>query len=1071
MSDQNISSLSDLSIKRPVLATVMSLVLVFAGIIAFSKLPVREYPDIDPPVVTVTTVYPGASAKVIETEITDLMEEEISGVEGIRTMTSTSRDQVSSIVVEFVLERAIDVAAQDVRDRISRIRSRLPENVDEPVIAKADSDAQPIMWIRVQSDKRDMISLSEYTDKEIRDYFQNLPGVSKVIFGGDRRKSIQVLLKPKRLAYYGVTVLDIRDSLQQNNIELPAGVIRSKTREFSVNVDAKLTTVKGYENIVVKDATGFGNSTGLIKLKDVADVRIGAQNDQSFVRFNGNQGFGLGIVRQSKSNTLKISDAANKLIEKLNKKLPSDITLDVGYDASQFIRYSLKELYTTIFQATLLVLLVIFVFLRNIRSTLIPGLAIPISLVGVMVGIQLFGFTINQMTLLGLIISIGIVVDDSIIVLENIYRYIEEGMEPKEAAKKGAEEITLAVIATTAVLVAIFLPVAFLNGITGRLLSEFAFSLCFATIISSFVALTMAPMLCSKVFRTKAQREHQDEQRNPLYKKLLNFFESVFVFLEDWYLKVLIPIISAKKTFTAMVLILCIPAAIFLFNALPKDFIPDEDRGTFFVVFKAPRGGNLDLMNKQIRKAENKLAQIPEVVTTISVAAFGINAPGKVTEGIIICRLKDWAERAKSVFAVVGPLYPQMFMLPETFALPIIPKSGPSNGFGSQPIQLVIKSNNLDFLVKASADVTKAAFTLPAIMFARSNLSLDKPELTVEIDRNKAQSLGVSIFDISKSIELLFAGVDVTEFNDNGEKYEVILKLPREEQNNARKLGEFAVKSKYGNLVQLSNLIRVKETIGAEELNHYNRKKSVTIGASPKAGITPADGLDQLEDLARKMIAEMKDVPPDVEIDFLGASKEVRDSNAALYFGFVVALLFAFLFLAGQFESFITPVIIMMTVPLALVGALIGLYAFQFFPWITQILIGILGQKYFFIQYIIPQFKNISLNIYSQVGMIMLIGMSTKNGILLVEFMNQLRNEGKPIVELVLEAAKLRLRPILMTAVSTILGLLPVALAMGIGTESRQSLGVVIIFGMTFSTLLTLFLVPAAYALIVKEKK
>lgn len=1070
MSKNPIRSLSDLSIERPVLATVMSLVIVLAGVISFSSLPVREFPDIDPPVVTVTTVYPGANAKVIETEITDILEEELIGVEGIRTMTSTSRDQVSSVVIEFLLERNIDIAAQDVRDKISRVSSALPDNADQPVIAKADSDAQPVMWVRVQSNTRDMLSLSDFTDKEIKDYFQNIPGVSKVIFGGERKKSIQIYVDPQRLAYYGITILELRDILSRNNIELPAGRILSKNKEFSVNVNAKITEIKDYENLIVKQSA---DGIAEVRLKDVADVKVAAENDRSFVRFNGNQGFGLGIVRQSKSNALEISDNVNRVLADLKTRIPEDIELDIGYDSSEFIRYSLNELYSTLIQATLLVLLVIFVFLRNIRSTLIPGLAIPISLIGVMAGIQLFGFTINQMTLLGLIIAIGIVVDDSIIVLENIYRQIEEGLEPKEAARKGAKEITLAVIATTAVLVSIFLPIAFLKGITGRLLSEFAFSLCFATIISSFVALTLAPMLCSKVFRSRVDREKEEQvkvREENLYQKLLIFLEEKFVELENFYEKLLAKVLTMAKTFTLVLLAITLPLMVYLFMSLPQDFIPDEDRGTFLVILQAPRGGSLELMDKQVRKVENLLATIPEVKTTISIAAFGINAPGKVTTGIVIARLLDWDKRSRKVSGIVGPLYPQFFSMPATFTLPIVPKSGPDSGFGSQPIQLVIKSNDLDFLVKASNDVVQRAMSLPTLLFARSNLSIDKPELTVEINREKAQNLGIDMADISRSIELLFAGVDVTEFNDDGQQYEVYLQLARKNREHIRNIGEFAVKARDGSLVQLSNLITVRETIGAEELNHYNRKKAITIQASPKAGITPSEGLRELEASVQEYLKGLDEKPLDVEIDYLGTSKESKDSNSALYFGFAVALIFAYLFLAAQFESFVSPFIIMLTVPLALLGALIGIWFYQLFPVITQALIGILGPKFFWLQYVIPQFTNISLNIYSQVGMIMLIGLSTKNGILMVEFINQLRAEGMKVQEAVLKAAKLRLRPILMTAISTILGLLPIALALGVGTESRQSLGVVIIFGMTISTVLTLFLIPAVMHGFFKDK-
>lgn len=1067
---EKISSLSDLCIKRPVLATVMSLVIVFAGIIGFTRLPIREYPDIDPPIVTVTTVYPGANSKVVETEITDLIEEEVSGIEGIRTITSTSRDQVSTIIIEFILERAIDVAAQDVRDKISRIRARLPENVDEPIISKADADASPVMWVRIQSDTRDMIKLAEYADRELKDYFQNIPGVSKVIFGGDRRRSIQVFIDPKRMAYYGLTVLEIQDALRASNIEIPAGSILSRKKEFSINVNAKLATVEEYENIVLRETYVSERSkskASIIRLRDIADVKIAAEQDRSFIRFNGVQGFGLGIVRQSKANAIEISDEVNKLIDKLQGKLPADIKLDIGYDSAQFIRLSLEELFSSILQASLLVLLVIFVFLRNLRSTFIPGIAIPISLIGVMVGVYILGFTINLMTLLGLIISVGIVVDDSIIVLENVHRYIEEGMEPKEAAKKGTEEITVAVIATTLVLVAIFLPIGFLSGITGRLLTEFAFSLCFATLISAFVSLTLAPMLCSKILKAHDQ---SGKSRFAFYQKIKDQLEQFLVWMENTYEKSLDGFMKSKKFFVSLIFIISITGMIFMFMMIPKDFIPDEDRGTFFVVFESPRGSNIEYLDKQIRKAENLLLTIPEVKTTIAVAAFGLDAPGKVTSGIVIARLKDWSERTRKAAAIVGPLYPQFFMMPETFALPITPKSGPDSGFGSQPIQLVIKSNNLDFLVKSSAEITQKAFGLPTILFAKTNLTLDKPEITIDINRDKASSLGVNVSDIARSLELLFAGVDVTEFNDLGEKYEVIVKLAQEDKNKIERIGEFAVKTRSGNLIQLSNLIKIRETVGAEELNHYNRKKSVTISASPKQGITPTEGLNELEALARDVIKNIKDAPPDVEIDYMGTSKETRDSNSALVFGFLVALLFAYLFLAGQFESFVNPLIIMLTVPMALMGALLGLYIFQFFPWITRFLTGILGPDFAWLQFVIPQFTNMSINLYSQIGMIMLIGIATKNGILLVEFMEILKREGKPLNEVVVEAAKLRLRPILMTAITTSLGMIPIALGLGVGTESRQSLGVCIISGLMISTFLTLYVIPAVYYLVNARK-
>lgn len=1057
-------TLSDLSIKRPVLATVFSLVIMLFGAIAFYKLPVREYPDIDPPIVTVTTVYTGANSKVIESEITDVIEEELSSVEGIRTITSASRDQVSTITVEFNLDRDIDIGAQDVRDKISRIQARLPDNSESPVIAKADSDAQPIMWVRVESDKRSLIELADYVEREIKDEFQTISGVSKVIFGGERKKSIQVLINPKKLAALGLTVLDVESALRDNNIELPAGRVLSKTKEFTINVAAKLISAEQYKDLILK------SGRSVIRLRDVANVIEGPENDRSFVRFNGQKGFGLGVLRQPKSNTVLISKEVNKKIAELNKKIPDDIRLNIGYDAGIFIEQSIKEVYKTIVFASLLVLFIIFVFLRNIRTTLIPAVSIPVSLIGVMMVILALSFTVNLMTLLGLIIAIGIVVDDSIIVLENIYRYLEQGLDPKEAARRGANEITGAVIATTLVLVSIFLPITFIKGITGRLLSEFAVAISCATIISSFVALTLVPMLCSK-FLTADMLQQLDTKSKKNQAK--EFLKQLFSKVENFYHSIITRVLDKRKVVVVATLFVCAIASCQLFKMLPKDFIPKEDRGSFFTIFETPKGSSIGYLDAQIRKAENMLLKIPEVETIISVAAFGRDAPGKVTQGILINRLVDWNERGRNVFAIASPLFEKFAeQIPEAFVIPIFPSSGPSNGFGSQPIQLVLKSSDLDFLVEISDAIAKRAFALPSIRFARSNLSLDKPELDIEIKRDKALQLGVAMKDISETMEILFGGIDITEFNDRGENYKVIVQVPREERENPRKLGELAVRGDQG-LVQLSNLISIKETVTAEEFSHHDRKRSVTIDASPKSGFTPSQGLDDIENLALKIIEEFKEKgnsPKDLELDYLGNSKELKDANSALYFGFVIAIILAYLFLAGQFESFIYPAIIMLSVPLAITGALLGLYFFKLFPIFTNILIDNFGAP-MFLQYMIPQFKNISLNVYSQIGIIMLIGMASKNGILLVEFINQLRNQGLPLMEAVAKASSMRLRPILMTAFSTILGIMPIAIAAGIGAQSRQSMGIAVVAGMAFSTVLTLLVIPCAYTIISKAEE
>jgi hydrophobe/amphiphile efflux-1 (HAE1) family protein len=1060
-------SLSKLSVERPVLTTVFSLIIILVGVIAFIKLPVREYPDIDAPVVTVTTIYPGANPSVIESEVTNIIEEELTSIDGIKSITSVSREQVSSITIEFSLERSIDLAAQDVREKVARVKFRLPENTEDSVISKAEADAQPIMWLLVKSNKRNLLELSEYVDVNIKDYFQTINGVSKVIFGGEKRKSIQILIDPKQLAYYNLDILDLQNTLRNNNIELPGGRILGENQEYSIKIDAKLKTVEEYKDLIIQS-----NAKGMIRLRDVAQVVLGPEEDRSFVRFDGEQGFGLGIVRQSKANTVKISDAVRKQVAYLQKRLPEDIDIQVGFDAAKFIRLSLKDLYYTIAFSTLLVLIIIFVFLRNLKSTLVPAVSIPVSLIGVMGGLQILGFTVNLMTLLGLIIAVGIVVDDSIVVLENIYRKVEEGVPPKQAAIEGTKEVTIAVIATTLVLISIFLPVGFMTGITGRLLSEFAFSLCFATGISSFVALTMAPMLSSKLLKNLVVVSDESANRHVVKKtfisRMLDKISNSLAKLEASYEKRVTGTLKKSK----LVVILSLTISIFIivigFKIVPQDFIPDEDRGSFLTIVQTRRGSNIDYLDEQLRKAENILKKIPEVETSIAVAAFGLDAPGEVTSGIIINRLTDWSKRAKSVFAIVGPLYPQFGNgIPEAFALPIIPKSGPSNGFGSLPVQIVLKSQDFDYLINLSAEILKKTASMPSLIFSKSDLAVDKPEIHVNIDRDKALKLGLTMQSIARTLEILFTGDDLTEFNESGEEYKVIARLPRRLKNTPDKILELAVKNNQGELIQLSSVLTLSEQIGIQTYNHYNRRRAVTIEAAPRPGITPASALAEIEAVINKLVEKSANKPIDFELDYKGTSKDLKENNLAIYISFVIALMFAYLFLAGQFESFKNPLVIMTTVPLALAGAVIGILVFMIFPLLTFGAIS-LGAP-FWIRYVIPQFSNISLNIYSQVGMIMLIGMASKNGILMVEFIDQLKRT-LPLKDAVISACKLRLRPILMTAFSTILGILPIALALGVGSQSRQALGIVIVFGMLFSTILTLFVVPSLYYLFNKTK-
>lgn len=1049
-------SISDLSVNRPVLASVFSLLIVLVGLISFTRLPIREYPDIDAPIVTVTTVYPGANAEVIESELTNIIEEELTSISGIKSLISNSRDQVSSVVVEFELSKNIDTAAQDVREKVSRIASKLPDNANDPQIAKAEADASPIMWILIKSDERDLLELSEYVDSNIKDYFQTIDGVSKVIFGGEKRKSIQVLLEPQKLAYHGLSVLDLEKAMRDNNLELPGGLIESKNTEFSVKVDATLKTVEAYANLIVKQTP-----TGVIRLSDVADIKEGAENDRSFVRFNGEKGFGLGVVKQSKANTIQISDEVHKRIRELKTKIPKDISMEVGFDSAKFIKYSIEDLFFTVLFSSILVIIIIFLFLRNLRSTLIPAISIPISIIGVMGGLAVLGFTINLMTLLGLVIAIGIVVDDSIIVLENVYRKIEEGYDPKLAAKEGTKEITLAVMATTLVLIVIFLPVAFLKGLSGRLLSEFAFSLCFATLISAFVALTLAPMLCSKILRHNGTVAKGTSSRKTFIGKILGAIGDFYDFIENTYVSSIPFCLRHKRLIVILSAISCSLISAAMFTYIPKDFIPNEDRGNFLTLIQTRTGTNLDYLDKQMRKAENILNKIPEMDTIISVAAFGRDGPGKVNQGIMINRLIPWDERSKNVFAIAGPLFDTFRSIPEAFVLPIFPSSGPETGFGSLPIEIVLKSQNIDFLSKLSKKILAEANSLPRLIFSKSDLSFNKPELEVRIDRDKAQKLGVNMREIARSLQILFASDDLTEFNLKGENYKVIARLPKYEKDEIRKLGEVPIKTESGQLIALSNLIEVTPKVGVEEWNHLNRRRSVSIQAVPVPGVPASEGLRDLEKLIFKIVAESPDKPVDFEIDYKGVSREEKESNTALYITFAIALLFAYLFLAGQFESFRSPLVILFTVPLAITGGLLGLALFQLSPLITKTAIA-LGAP-FWIQFVIPQFNNISINIYSQIGIVMLIGLASKNGILLVEFIDQQR-EKMPVYDAIQAACRLRLRPILMTALATVLGILPIALATGIGSQSRQSLGVVIVAGMLFSTFLTLFIIPCLYA-------
>jgi len=1008
--------LSEIAIKRPVFATVMSLTILLLGYISFTRLPVREYPETDPPIVSVTTFYRGASPTVVETEITDVLEEQFTTIESVKTITSSSREQGSVITIEFELHRDVDEAANDVRDRVSRIGGRLPREAEDPIVAKVDVNAQPIIWLAVSSENHTTLELSDYADRILKERLQRLPGVGNVFIGGERRYAMRVWLDPLKMAAYDLSVQDVERAVRRENAEIPGGRVEGTAREFAVRTRGELNTPGGFGAIIVAHR---GNE--IVRLDQIADVEVGPEDERTKTRFNSDPAVGLGIVKQKQASTLDVAAAVRASLPELGQLMPAGMRIDMAYDSSEFIQSSVDEVVKTILIALCLVILVVFVFLKSMRATLIPIVAIPVSIVGAFSVAFALGFTINILTLLALVLAIGLVVDDAIVVLENIVRHMEMGKSRRRAAFDGVREIGFAVLATTVALVAVFIPVAFLTGSVGRLFREFGITLAVAVMLSSFVALTLTPVLCSRILK----KVDQDKPRSWSERSFDNFFG----WLSNTY-EAILRLSLRLKPLVILGGVALVAVAVWIFGQLPEELVPTEDRGTAFGIVLAPEGSTLEYTDRYMRMIEDQLMPLPERRGLFTAIGLGFGGPGRVTNGFVFLDLKNHRDRERKQQDIVAQMFPRLFGIPGVLAFLVNPPA--LGNFSSSNVEYVLQADSYEELGQAVGTMMAKAGELGYLINLDSDLRLNKPELQIEIDRERASGLGVSVTDIGTTLETYLGGRVVGNFKRGAKQYDVIAQMRPSGRSTPDIIEQIYLRGT-GGLVQLANVVTVTETVAPKELNHFNRVRSATITANLAPGVGIGQALDDLDRIWRN------DLPSAVKRDLGGQSREYRDSKGTLYFMFVLALVFIFLVLSAQFESFVDPLTILLSVPLAVFGALLSLWIFDQ-----------------------------TLNIFSRIGLIMLIGLVTKNAILIVEFANQLRTRGRDITEAVIEAASIRLRPILMTSFSTVFGILPIAIGFGAGAESRRPLGIVVVGGVLFSTFLTLMLVPVVYSLLAR---
>ena len=1004
--------LSETSIRRPVLATVMSLLIVLIGLVSFNRLTVREYPRIDEPVVTVNTRLTGASSEVVESQVTKPLEDSIAGIEGVDIITSISRSEQSQITVRFKLEKNPDNAAADVRDRVSRVRGRLPDAVDEPVIAKVEADATPTIWLAYTSETLSPLEVTDLINRIVKPRLQTVPGVADIQIGGDRAYAMRIWLDADRLAAHRLTVQDVEDALRRQNLEVPAGRIESRQREFSVTARTDLNTVAQFNEIALKTVNGY-----TVRLRDVGRAEEAAASDRSRVRLNGVPSVSTGVIRNATANPLEVAAGVRAVMPQIQRDLPASITVVQANDNSVFIDRSIKSVYRTVAEAVVLVALVVFVFLRTLRASIIPLVTIPVSLVGAFGLIALAGFTINTLTLLALVLAIGLVVDDAIVVLENVFRYIEEGLPPFQAALKGIREISFAVVAMTLTLAAVFAPLAFTPGRTGRLFGEFALTLAGAVIVSGFVALTLTPMMCSQLLRHNAAPSRFDRG-----------MEALLVGLTAGYRRALGAALR-QRWLVLLVMAASGAASWWLFSTTKSELAPIEDRGVIIMPVRAPDGATLEFTARYLDAIDAIGAQYSEFDRR-----FMFMGGGQVSTGTALLRTVDWSERSRNTQALARDLLPKVGALPGVSVFPITPPSL-GQGFRSRPLEYVVQtSDSYANLARVAQQMLAEMARNPGIVQPDIDLQLNKPEIFLEVDRQRAADMGVNVDAVARTVETMLGGRAVTRYKRDADQYDVIVQTETRGRTTPEDIERLFVRGRGEAMVPLSSLVKVREAVSPRELNHFNQRRSLTITANLAPGYALGEALAFMDQTAARVL------PAGYVTELNGVSREFRASSGALGLVFVLALLFIFLVLAAQFESFIDPLVILIAVPLSMVGALGAL-----------------------------QLAGGTLNVYSQIGLVTLVGLISKHGILIVEFSNQLRQQGRGTVDAVLEAASLRLRPILMTTGAMVLGAVPLAIATGAGAESRQQIGWVIVGGMSVGTLLTIFVVPVVYTLFARR--
>ena len=1015
--------LSEISIRRPVFATVISLLLVIFGLVSLQRLPVREYPDIDRPVVSINTTYRGASAPIVETKITQLLEDRIAGIEGILKIESDSEDERSNIRIEFDVDRDIDGAANDVRDRVARAVEDLPEEADPPEVIKADASTEAVMYINFSSDRMSLLELTDYAERYIVERLSTVPGVARVGINGGRRYAMRIWIDRQALAARQLTVADIENALRRENVELPAGRLESRSREFSLRTDVGLHTEEDFRNLVI----GRGPDNHLVRLGEVAEVRLGAENERTVARSNGRAGVSFSIEAQSKANTLDVVRGVREEVERIQETLPEGARLDINVDRGVSIEAALREVVIALIFAFASVLVVIYSFLGSLRATFIPAVTIPVSIIASFITMYALGYSINVLTLLGLVLAIGLVVDDAIVVLENIHRRTEMGEVPVVAAVNGSREIGFAVIATTLTLAAVFVPISFLPGDIGRLFREFGFSLAAAVLFSALVALSLTPMLASKL-------EQSERQRSRFARVIDRFFRHA----ARAYERHLYRLIRRPWLIVASVGVL-VAAGALTFRSLPSEFAPAADIGMAVVLIEGPEGASLEYMDEYARRLEDIVFR--EMQEYGDIERMSLRIPGAfgstdVNSARAFLVLKDWSERERSAQEVGQSIMAKAGELPGVKASAFQPGSLGRRGFG-KPVQAVIGGPDYESLSQWSQHLLRLAEQNPGLVSVDTSYKERKPQIRVAVDRNRAADLGVSLETIGRTLETMLGSRIVTTFVDRGREYNVVLQAKDDARETITDLTNIRVRSdRTGELIPLSNVVRIQETSGAMELSRFNRLRAIEISAELAPGYTMGDAVRWFQEIVPR------ELPPAATLMFDGESGEYLRSGRQMYFTFLFALAIVFLVLAAQFESFKHPVIIMVTVPLALLGAVFGLKLY-----------------------------GMTVNIFSQIAVIMLIGIAAKNGVLIVEFANQLRDRGVEFTDAIVRAAATRLRPVLMTSLCTAFGAIPFLLATGAGAEQRKPIGVVVFYGTMVSVFLTLFVVPAVYSLVARNTR